>query len=177
MPPRRPQVRRAKLHHVEAFDRQDCIEVFDAFPLFDHHGDYDLFERCHDSHFQIGRRLLVMSASSTRGCSPILSAVSHFCVGWDVRILHEWWRINGEGMRALLGTAHDGASTGVPTSANCWNILADLMNGLGETAWPKRSFLSRSSSRAVEAGTTAEFDTRLTPSDAPIADGSGCRAR
>jgi 2-keto-3-deoxy-L-rhamnonate aldolase RhmA len=37
--------------------------------------------------------------------------VKHFCIGWDVRILHEWWRINGEGMRALLGTARDGAST------------------------------------------------------------------
>jgi hypothetical protein len=40
--------------------------------------------------------------------------VKHFCIGWDVRILHEWWRINGEGMRALLGTARDGASTAVP---------------------------------------------------------------
>src|SRR6202035_4009800 len=37
--------------------------------------------------------------------------VKHFCIGWDVRILHEWWRINGERMLALLGTARDGAST------------------------------------------------------------------
>ncbi len=37
--------------------------------------------------------------------------VKHFCIGWDVRILHEWWRINGEDMRALLGSARDGAST------------------------------------------------------------------
>jgi 4-hydroxy-2-oxoheptanedioate aldolase len=29
--------------------------------------------------------------------------VKHFCIGWDVRILHEWWRVNGEGMRAMLG--------------------------------------------------------------------------
>jgi 2-keto-3-deoxy-L-rhamnonate aldolase RhmA len=28
--------------------------------------------------------------------------VKHFCIGWDVRILHEWWRINGAGMRAML---------------------------------------------------------------------------
>jgi 4-hydroxy-2-oxoheptanedioate aldolase len=28
--------------------------------------------------------------------------VKHFCIGWDVRILYDWWRINGEGMRALL---------------------------------------------------------------------------
>jgi 2-keto-3-deoxy-L-rhamnonate aldolase RhmA len=31
--------------------------------------------------------------------------VKHFCIGWDVRILHDWWRTNGEGMRALLGDA------------------------------------------------------------------------
>ena len=28
--------------------------------------------------------------------------VRHFCIGWDVRILHDWWRTNGEGMRAIL---------------------------------------------------------------------------
>src|SRR6476620_2229294 len=28
--------------------------------------------------------------------------VKHFCIGWDVRILHEWWRVNGEGMRGML---------------------------------------------------------------------------
>jgi hypothetical protein len=28
--------------------------------------------------------------------------VKHFCIGWDVRILHDWWRVNGEGMRAML---------------------------------------------------------------------------
>jgi 2-keto-3-deoxy-L-rhamnonate aldolase RhmA len=28
--------------------------------------------------------------------------VKHFCIGWDVRILHDWWRVNGEGMRAKL---------------------------------------------------------------------------
>jgi 4-hydroxy-2-oxoheptanedioate aldolase len=28
--------------------------------------------------------------------------VKHFCIGWDVRILHDWWQINGEGMRAAL---------------------------------------------------------------------------
>jgi len=28
--------------------------------------------------------------------------VKHFCIGWDVRVLHEWWRVNGAGMRAML---------------------------------------------------------------------------
>jgi len=30
--------------------------------------------------------------------------VKHFCIGWDVRVLHEWWRVNGAGMRAMLET-------------------------------------------------------------------------
>jgi 4-hydroxy-2-oxoheptanedioate aldolase len=28
--------------------------------------------------------------------------VRHFCIGWDVRVLYNWWRVNGEGMRAML---------------------------------------------------------------------------
>ena len=28
--------------------------------------------------------------------------VKHFCIGWDVRILYNWWRTNGAGMRAML---------------------------------------------------------------------------
>ncbi len=35
--------------------------------------------------------------------------VKHFCIGWDVRILHDWWRVNGAGMRAMLG-AEDAAA-------------------------------------------------------------------
>lgn len=29
--------------------------------------------------------------------------VKHFCIGWDVRILYDWWCANGEGMRAMFG--------------------------------------------------------------------------
>ena len=36
--------------------------------------------------------------------------VKHFCIGWDVRILHDWWRTNGHGMRAMLEGASDAAS-------------------------------------------------------------------
>jgi 4-hydroxy-2-oxoheptanedioate aldolase len=28
--------------------------------------------------------------------------VKHFCIGWDVRVLYDWWRVNGEDMRAML---------------------------------------------------------------------------
>jgi 4-hydroxy-2-oxoheptanedioate aldolase len=29
--------------------------------------------------------------------------VKHFCMGWDVGILHGWWRTNGEQIRKDLG--------------------------------------------------------------------------
>jgi 4-hydroxy-2-oxoheptanedioate aldolase len=28
--------------------------------------------------------------------------VKHFCIGWDVRILYNWWQSNGEGIRGML---------------------------------------------------------------------------
>ncbi|MFZ1425661.1 MAG: aldolase/citrate lyase family protein [Geminicoccaceae bacterium] len=45
--------------------------------------------------------------------------VRHFCIGWDVRILHDWWRANGAGMRAILsgtqaGTGDGGGAAGSP---------------------------------------------------------------
>src|SRR5690606_24085694 len=36
--------------------------------------------------------------------------VKHFCIGWDVRILYNWWQANGEGMRGMLGGAAPAAS-------------------------------------------------------------------
>jgi 4-hydroxy-2-oxoheptanedioate aldolase len=30
--------------------------------------------------------------------------VRHFCMGWDVSILHDWWRTNGEELRKTLST-------------------------------------------------------------------------
>jgi 2-keto-3-deoxy-L-rhamnonate aldolase RhmA len=28
--------------------------------------------------------------------------VKHFCLGWDVGILHDWWQVNGKQMRERL---------------------------------------------------------------------------
>jgi 2-keto-3-deoxy-L-rhamnonate aldolase RhmA len=41
--------------------------------------------------------------ANIKDAAPYLEmGVKHFCIGWDVRILHEWWRVNGEGMRGML---------------------------------------------------------------------------
>jgi 2-keto-3-deoxy-L-rhamnonate aldolase RhmA len=38
-----------------------------------------------------------------RQAEPYLEmGVKHFCIGWDVRVLHDWWRVNGTGMREML---------------------------------------------------------------------------
>jgi 4-hydroxy-2-oxoheptanedioate aldolase len=36
--------------------------------------------------------------------------VRHFCIGWDVTILHRWWAENGKAMRGLLARAGRGAA-------------------------------------------------------------------
>ena len=38
--------------------------------------------------------------------------VKHFCIGWDVRILHDWWRVNGQGMRAMLASGSSAEKDG-----------------------------------------------------------------
>ena len=49
-----------------------------------------------------------------RQAAPYLEmGVKHFCIGWDVRVLHDWWRVNGEGMREML----EGAKSSAPAEA------------------------------------------------------------
>jgi 2-keto-3-deoxy-L-rhamnonate aldolase RhmA len=48
----------------------------------------------------------------TRAGPYLEMGVKHFCIGWDVRILHDWWRINGEGMRAILKRQRGGTGDG-----------------------------------------------------------------
>jgi 4-hydroxy-2-oxoheptanedioate aldolase len=46
-----------------------------------------------------------------RQAAPYLEmGVKHFCIGWDVRILHDWWRTNGEGIRTMLTGATEAAA-------------------------------------------------------------------
>ena len=33
--------------------------------------------------------------------------VKHFCIGWDVRILADWWDTKGAEMRGMLGGRAD----------------------------------------------------------------------
>ena len=41
--------------------------------------------------------------------------VKHFCIGWDVRILFDWWKTNGAGMRAMLTGEATGAKAAAAT--------------------------------------------------------------
>jgi 4-hydroxy-2-oxoheptanedioate aldolase len=50
-----------------------------------------------------------------RQAAPYLEmGVKHFCIGWDVRVLYDWWRTNGQGMRGMLAGA---PSTAAPKEA------------------------------------------------------------
>jgi 2-keto-3-deoxy-L-rhamnonate aldolase RhmA len=44
--------------------------------------------------------------------------VSHFCIGHDVRILHDWFMGQGQAMRDLLAGASGASSNGHPTPAS-----------------------------------------------------------
>jgi len=55
--------------------------------------------------------------SDIKLAAPYLEmGVKHFCIGWDVRILHDWWRVSGEGMRAMFceGEATQERQTAAP---------------------------------------------------------------
>ncbi len=43
--------------------------------------------------------------------------VKHFCIGWDVRILADWWDTQGAVMRNMLGTKSQKASAKTPAKA------------------------------------------------------------
>ncbi len=45
--------------------------------------------------------------------------VKHFCIGWDVRILHQWWKDNGAGMRAMV-SAEGGAAPAAKVAAGTY---------------------------------------------------------
>jgi 2-keto-3-deoxy-L-rhamnonate aldolase RhmA len=56
-------------------------------------------------------------ADITQAAPYIEMGVKHFCIGWDVRILHDWWRVNGEGMRAMLTPAETKKTTPTASTA------------------------------------------------------------
>ena len=43
--------------------------------------------------------------------------VRHFCVGWDVRILHDWFTDQGKAMQLLLGGDKDGQLVATPEAS------------------------------------------------------------
>ena len=42
--------------------------------------------------------------------------VKHFCVGWDVRVLHDWFTEQGKAMQSLLSGAGNGQLTAPPSA-------------------------------------------------------------
>jgi 2-keto-3-deoxy-L-rhamnonate aldolase RhmA len=46
-----------------------------------------------------------------KDAAPYLEmGVKHFCIGWDVRVLHDWWHTNGQSMRHMLEGAPETGS-------------------------------------------------------------------
>jgi 4-hydroxy-2-oxoheptanedioate aldolase len=56
-------------------------------------------------------------ADITQAAPYLEMGVKHFCIGWDVRILHDWWHANGEGMRAMLTNAPSAETAAVVPAA------------------------------------------------------------
>ena len=47
------------------------------------------------------------------GAAPYVEmGVKHFCIGWDVRILFDWWKENGKKMRGVMGEVVEAAIEG-----------------------------------------------------------------
>lgn len=42
------------------------------------------------------------------------TGVKHFCIGWDVRVLYDWWQLNGAGMREMLTSTATSAAAQRP---------------------------------------------------------------
>lgn len=57
---------------------------------------------------KLGLHPRVELADIKQAAPYIEMGVKHFCIGWDVRILHDWWRLNGAGMREMLAEAGAG---------------------------------------------------------------------
>jgi 2-keto-3-deoxy-L-rhamnonate aldolase RhmA len=62
---------------------------------------------------KLGLHPRVELADISQAAPYIEMGVKHFCIGWDVRILHDWWNRNGAGMRELLASGQTQPATPV----------------------------------------------------------------
>ena len=70
-----------------------------------------------ETHVQEGPASRVELADIKQAAPYLEMGVKHFCIGWDVRVLHEWWRVNGAGMRAMLSGRETAAASSKPRQA------------------------------------------------------------
>src|SRR6201986_1252456 len=106
-----------------------------------------------------GLRPRVELADIKQAAPYLEMGVKHFCIGWDVRILHEWWRGNGGGVRRMLAGAPAPRAPHPSKTAGPYCRMAKPI-----------LLITRRLPSAVEARALADFDARLTPSDVPIDD-------
>jgi 2-keto-3-deoxy-L-rhamnonate aldolase RhmA len=59
-----------------------------------------------------GILLRVELVEPVQGARYLEMGVRHFCIGWDVSILHHWWRDNGAPMRTMRSAGKGAAKTG-----------------------------------------------------------------